>query len=261
MLSNDGPDFFAGGFAGIDDIDTLLGATLTSNDTVMISLTVDSVNHTDSSQLRSRGVEFGIAAEPIMSGGSSTSNFIVRVGGGGIGNGMAILLSDNSAGTITSAVYQATEESVNDGFSSIIVADQDGFIIYFDGLLTTSGGPMYPVSGTFTNGHFASAFGTGHYYASVQKRLAGTTTLDISEATLSEDATEAGEFVGSSISDGNFMVQFSGTVGRAYRIESTDNLVFGNWDIVNSFPSLPESPMTVSWPATNNAIFYRVVTP
>ncbi|WP_372809012.1 hypothetical protein, partial [Pontiella sp.] len=85
LLAVDGGDFFSGGFASTESIETLLGAALTSNDTVMISLTVDSVTHTGSSELRSRGIEFGMSAEAISSGGGSASNFVVRIGGAGNG--------------------------------------------------------------------------------------------------------------------------------------------------------------------------------
>lgn len=260
LLANDGGDFFAGGFASTDTINTLNGAAVTDEDTVMISLAVDSVTHTDLSQLRSRGIEFGMSAEAIMSGGEggSTNNFIVEVGGAGNANN--IRLADLSGGTITSAVFRATEASVADGFRSVIVADKDGFTIYFEGL-EAENGYVRPVSGTFTNGHFASAFGSGHYYTSMQKRLVGTTTLDISEATLSVSATEAPEIIGSGVTGANFFVEFTGTLGREYSVETKGDLVNGLWGTATNIPSLPETPMSVELPTTDPAAFYRVVTP
>lgn len=253
LLAVDGGNFYVGGFSSTDTISNLLGSAVTDDDTVMMSLTVDSVTHTDTSELRSRGIEFGMQNE------DPNESFIVRVGGAD--NGTVILTIGTTNAAITSAVFRATAASVEDGFSSIIVADEAGFTIYFDGLLTTSGGPMYPVSGTFTNGYFANAFGGGQYFASVQKRLVGTTTVDISEATLSTGATAAPEIVGTSVSDGNFILQFTGTLGREYSVESKGDLVNGLWETETNIPSLPETPMTVELPTTDPAAFYRVVTP
>jgi hypothetical protein len=256
LLAVDGGDFYVGGLFSTDTISNLLGSAVTDEDTVMISLTVDSVTHTDTSELRSRGIEFGMQAE------NPDESFTVRVGGAG--NGTPILITGTTNAAITSAVFRATAASVEDGFSSTIVANEAGFTIYFEGLEAVDGAGsdyVWPVSGTFEEGYFANAFGGGHYFASVQKRLAGTTTVDISEATLSVGAAAPAVFVATSVFNGNFVVQFTGTVGRQYDIKSTDDLVFGVWKTVTNITSLPESPMEVSWPATNPAAFYRVLAP
>jgi hypothetical protein len=257
LLAVDGGNFFVGGFVGTDSINTLLGTSLTSNDTVMASLTVDAITHTDLSELRSNGIEWGIAAEATIGGSGSSSNFIVRIGGGG--NSTAIQLSGESFGTITSSVFTATEASVNDGFSAFMVADEAGFTIYFEGLEAVSG-YVQPISGTFEAGRFASAFGTGHYYAVAQKRYAGTTTLDISDATMSVTATEQPVFTGTSVSNGNLVMEFTGSVGRGYTVETTENLTLPNsWETATNITSLPESPMSIELPTSSAAAFFRII--
>ncbi|MDF7808666.1 family 43 glycosylhydrolase [Pontiellaceae bacterium B12219] len=65
---------------------------------------------------------------------------------------------------------------------------------------------------------------------------------------------------GLTVSNGNLMVSFSGTVGQHYRVESSDDLISSNsWQVVTDLAALATSPMVVSSPMTNNASFYRVI--
>ena len=69
LFDIDGGNFFSGGFGSSDDINTLNGSALTDSDTVTISLVVDSVSHTGTSELRSRGIQFGMAETIALDGG------------------------------------------------------------------------------------------------------------------------------------------------------------------------------------------------
>ncbi|MDF7809077.1 right-handed parallel beta-helix repeat-containing protein [Pontiellaceae bacterium B12219] len=62
------------------------------------------------------------------------------------------------------------------------------------------------------------------------------------------------------VSNGNMMLGFSGTVGQHYRVESIDDLISSNsWQVVTDLVSLAVSPVAVSAPMTNSAAFYRVI--
>ncbi|VGO16943.1 hypothetical protein PDESU_05536 [Pontiella desulfatans] len=79
-----------------------------------------------------------------------------------------------------------------------------------------------------------------------------------------ESDADAPEFVpgGVTVSNGNLVVSFAGTVGGPYTIEFTDDLTDTNaWNTVTNWSALPASPMAVTLPTTNPAAFYRVGTP
>jgi len=58
---------------------------------------------------------------------------------------------------------------------------------------------------------------------------------------------------------GNFSFQFTGTIGRHYRVEFTPVLpVVGSWLVITDIVSLATSPFAVSSPMTNSQGFYRV---
>lgn len=64
---------------------------------------------------------------------------------------------------------------------------------------------------------------------------------------------------GISVSNGNFMAQFTGSIGQHYQVESTDDLLESNaWQTVTDIVSLATSPTGFSAPATNVAGFYRI---
>lgn len=186
LLANSHGNFNTGGFASTDSINTLNGTALTASDTVTMIVTVDSISHTDSSQLRSRGFEFGMASTATFDGNTpvSTSNLILNVGG--VGNPQPAVFMRNSFADFTvPAEFAISEASAADGFSVTLTANAAGFTFSFSGLepvdpLDTVG----DVSGTFTGTQFVDFFGAGRYYASAQKRFAGTTTLDFSVATI-----------------------------------------------------------------------------
>jgi hypothetical protein len=60
-------------------------------------------------------------------------------------------------------------------------------------------------------------------------------------------------------SGGNFLFQFTGTVGLHYRVETTPVLpATGAWQVVTDIISLAASPFAVSQPLTNSQGFYRI---
>lgn len=64
---------------------------------------------------------------------------------------------------------------------------------------------------------------------------------------------------GATFSNGNVNVQFSGTTGQHYCVESVDDLTTTNaWQVVTNVVSLETSPMDVSAPTTNSAGFFRI---
>lgn len=74
LLANSNGNFNSGGFASIDTINTLNGTALTAADTVTMTMTVDAVTHTESSEIRSRGIEFGMAGGTVLDGGDETTS-------------------------------------------------------------------------------------------------------------------------------------------------------------------------------------------
>jgi hypothetical protein len=63
---------------------------------------------------------------------------------------------------------------------------------------------------------------------------------------------------GSSVSNGNFVTQFSGEPGEAYTVEWAPGLT-NEWNTVTNIVSLESTPLILSIPATNDAGFYRVI--
>ncbi|MEI6891540.1 MAG: carbohydrate-binding protein [Pontiella sp.] len=103
--------------------------------------------------------------------------------------------------------------------------------------------------------------GTTYYY--VVSAVDVTTNESVYSSAVSATPTEIdpAEFLPEvSVSNGNFNVQFTGTVGRHYRMESTDDLTgTPAWQTVTDMVSLAASPFAVSTPATNSPAFYRVI--
>ena len=191
LLANSNGNFNQGGIASTDDINTLNGTALVATDVVTLTAVVDSVANTGSSELRSRGIEFGLAAAPAHIGTLPSNNLVLQIGGAAnvtMDNVLGVMRLQNSFGTITSPVSRVAEESVLDGFEVTLVADANGFNFSFTGLdVFGTTNPVADVSGTFLPGEFVANFGTGHYYAAAQKRNfdefnPGTTTLDFSTA-------------------------------------------------------------------------------
>ena len=194
LITNDGGNFFYGGFASTDDVNTLNGTPLLSTDTVTVEFVVDSVTNVGESQLRSRGIEFGLSADTTTSGGNSAENLTLRIGGGGNSNSVGLVNNvDGIPYTITSSpLWDATPASVLDGFGVTLVANEAGFTFSFTGLDADAGQTVADYTGTFAPGEFLANVGGGHFYAAVQKRLVGTTTVDVSVASLRvEDLTPA----------------------------------------------------------------------
>lgn len=185
LLDTDGGNFFAGGFGSTDDINTLNGSVLTDLDTITISLTIDSVSHTGTSELRSRGIQFGMASGVALdSGSASSTSLIIGLGGGGNSNPVSLIQGTGAANASQVApAFTIDPASVADGFGVTLTADANGYTFSYTGL-TTSSGTLADVTGTFAPGEFTSEFGNGHFYLLTQKRLVGTTTLDISEASI-----------------------------------------------------------------------------
>lgn len=171
-LNNDGGNFFLGGFNSTDTINTLKGSALTEADTVTLTVTIDSIVSTGTAEIRSRGVEFGLNT--------------FRLGVGGSGNSGNMVLNSTGGHTLTSDPFRATLDSTLNGFSITLVADVSGFAFSFTGLDAQNPGtnPVVDLTGTFAAGEFLANFGTGQYELGVQKRNPGTTTLNISQATI-----------------------------------------------------------------------------
>ena len=76
-----------------------------------------------------------------------------------------------------------TTASVLDGYEVTLVANAAGFTYSFTGI-ESAGGAIADISGTFAAGEFASNFGASHFYSSLQRRFATSTTMDTSEASI-----------------------------------------------------------------------------
>jgi lysophospholipase L1-like esterase/pimeloyl-ACP methyl ester carboxylesterase len=64
---------------------------------------------------------------------------------------------------------------------------------------------------------------------------------------------------GTTVSNGNLNVQFTGTTGQHYRIEFVQDLSTTNdWQMMEDIASLPLSPTNVPLPTTNSIGFYRI---
>ncbi|MDP0492390.1 MAG: hypothetical protein Q7Q71_15185 [Verrucomicrobiota bacterium JB023] len=179
-LSNDGPNFFSGGFASLDTINTLLGTPLTDSDTVTIQFTVDSVG--GAGELRSRGIELGLSSSPTIDGNDPVSTNNLILGFSGAANGSNYDLQ-NSIETLGLGDF-ITNASAIDGFTVTLTADSSGYVIESTGaVLTNSGEEPAALTGTFSPGQFTDLFGNGHLYLNVQQRNGGV-TLEISEASI-----------------------------------------------------------------------------
>lgn len=179
-LTNDGPNFFAGGFASTDDINTLLGTSLTDSDIVTIRFTVDSV--TGAGELRSRGIDLGLASSPSLDGNDPISTDNLILGFSGAANGVNYELTNSIDSTIIGDFI--SNASAIDGFTVTIIANSGGYSIETtDAIFTGSGAPPAVITGTFGPGEFTSIFGSGHLYFSVQQRNGGV-ILEISEASI-----------------------------------------------------------------------------
>lgn len=182
LINNGNGNFNSGGFASTDSINTMNGTALTALDTVTISSTVDSITHTGISELRSRGYEFGMSAAAEFDGGATLGdNLILKLGGGGNSGNVAMV---DSFAAFTQGAFTIDPGSMADGFGVTLTANEAGFTFSFTDV-TASSGTLTDLTGTFAAGEFATYFGAGHYYSTAQKRFAGTTTLDFSEASVS----------------------------------------------------------------------------
>jgi lysophospholipase L1-like esterase len=63
---------------------------------------------------------------------------------------------------------------------------------------------------------------------------------------------------GTTVSNGNLNVQYSGSTGQHYRIEFVHDLTTNAWQTIDDIGSLPVSPTNISLPAANSAGFYRM---
>ena len=257
VLTNANGSFNMGGFASSSTIDTLNATALTDEDTVVMTMTVDSID----GSLRSNGIEFGLAEDAVFRGGS-TNNLLLAIKGPNDGGDVEIFASFQDIGD---SGYAVTAASLYDGFGLSLTANSAGYTFVLTDVELGTGTNWVTVSGTFAPGVFTNYFSGGNFYYAAQKFNTGAPLIStISDATLSVDTPVAEKPVitGSFVSAGNFYLEFTGTVGQEYGVESTDNLILSDsWGTVTNIPSLPESPMTVGWPATDSAAFYRVFTP
>ncbi len=103
--------------------------------------------------------------------------------------------------------------------------------------------------------------GTTYYYVVTASDSRGNESEASTEVSAVPAAMEAAVFLADelSVSNGSFSAQFSGAVGRHYRLEYTADLTTNTWQTVTDIVSLSESPMGVSAQATNDAGFYRII--
>jgi len=98
--------------------------------------------------------------------------------------------------------------------------------------------------------------GVGHVHGLADP----TPIIDFILNAVSADLHVPGFVPGITLTNGNFNVQFTGTTGQHYRVETeTDITATHAWTVVTDLVSLPTSPMQVSAPMTNDAGFYRLV--
>ena len=232
-----GGNFYLGGFASTDSINDLNGTAVTASDQVTMTLTIDSIDRQDI-EVRSRGVEFGLAAEPVRDGGTTFADTLVlRIGGSS--NSVPLTFGGNSAagtptfadpdatnddgevvGILRAETFEPTEASAADGFSVTLTANAAGYTFSFTGLeampalddFNNGNGIVADVTGTFEPGEFESVFGGGHFHFGAQTRNMpannnaapgfGTATFNISEASITVGAAPAPPLVGDFNGDG-----------------------------------------------------------
>ncbi|MDP0492389.1 MAG: PEP-CTERM sorting domain-containing protein [Verrucomicrobiota bacterium JB023] len=182
ILTNDGPNFFAGGFTSTDTISTLLGAPLSDTDKVTLTFTVSSVSSVSSvsgsGELRSRGIELGLVSASALDGGA-TGNLILGFSGAANGSKYELMNSIDTY-SINNFVSQST---ASDGFSVTISADVNGYTISATDALLNNGAAPPDISNTFEPGEFTAVFGSGLLYFSAQQRNGGV-DVAISEASI-----------------------------------------------------------------------------
>jgi hypothetical protein len=265
VLTNAHGSFNSTGFAGTESIETQLGRGLTTDDTVTMSLTIDSISGT----WRANGVSFGMIGNCSDWPNETTSNLVLGVRAANQGSDVELR---NSWLTNGSLGFDAQEASMLDGFSIYLTADKDGYtFVIYDIIVANStvsgavnGATWGMVSGSFSDNEFVDYFSDGRLFYGAQRYNTDPTTDPlvsfISDATISVTVPDAGEFTGVTVSNGWLVVEFTGSVGRGYIVETTENLNIPNsWEIATSIAELPESPMTLELPTTKNAAFFRIL--
>ncbi|VGO15661.1 hypothetical protein PDESU_04246 [Pontiella desulfatans] len=265
VLTNAHGGFNSTGFAGTESIETQLGRGLTTDDTVTMSLTVDSISGT----WRANGVTFGMAGSVSDWPTVTTTNLMLGVKAANQGSDVQLRNSWLTNGNLG---FDAQEASMLDGFSIYLTADKDGYtFVIYDIIVANStvsgavnGATWGMVSGSFSGNEFVDYFSDGRLFYGAQRFNTDPTTDPlvsfISDATISVSVPDAGEFTGVTVSNGSLVVEFTGSVGRGYIVETTENLSIPNsWETATNITALPESPMTLELPTTKNAAFFRIL--
>ena len=188
-LTVTGPNFSNAGFASTDSINDILGVgnELDDNDVVTVTFTTGVLDQNgDGGQLRSRGIELGLAASPTEAGGESDDQLLIRATGGGNG-GPIVLVGSANAGPATGGGAVSNAEA-NDGLTVTIVADVDGWVATF-----TDAGAITDFTGSFDPGEFANIVGNGHLYAAFQQRFGGANGVTVPFEVASIDVTAVPE--------------------------------------------------------------------
>ena len=222
-----GGNFFVGGFAGVESINDLNGTAVTALDQVTMTLTIDSID-LENIQLRSRGIEFGLAGEPVADGSEEDSaeafadNLILRLGGAG--NGVPVTFGGNSAagtpafpdpeatndfdevvGILREETFQANGDDLLDGFTVTLTANAAGYTFSFTSVnpvtanadnFNRGNGVVEDVTGTFEPGEFERVFGGGHFHLAAQTRNVPTNPSGAGIGTATINISEASITVG-----------------------------------------------------------------
>jgi hypothetical protein len=159
------------GFASTSDINTLLGASLTTADTVTMSATITGM--TADSFLN---FEFGMNPDAAF---RQTGNLAIN-----IKSGSSVVLAGGAFVGAQTAGFTLDMSSVYDGFGITLTANNSGYTFTLTDVVLATG-TSATMSGSFTGTQFVDNFGGGNFYLSAQKDADPYLVVNISEASLS----------------------------------------------------------------------------
>jgi hypothetical protein len=174
--------------------------------------------------------------------------------------------------TVSAAdVLNATSASITGSFRRGSSASNDGISVsvYHNSTSLwsvdsrTSGGTDLPSSdGAFSLTEVTVAEGdTLSFVVDSNGSYGGDETALTGMIVMESAATSPEIMPGVVATNGYVSFQFSGSTGDHYQVESTEDLVAPDWQLVLDFDPLLISPMNVTLPTTNPVAFFRVVTP